>query len=288
MRLASILVGDFVQWSDECDADDAFVNVADLQRARNNHNAILAKRSRRTVLSQTFTDLNGALDTDAPIFYSPVNFAAPMQWALFDFFFYLSSPFVTSLTVVIEAKKESISGFSDDIDIYPHVQLASKTRPISAADKLTVTSTSLASYSVTVPVPLDEAMHAGARPIRRLQVFADCRQDYSNSPKSGPYVTSIRDASHWSVDDTPDAILSTCDVPGCVAINTSNTEIAPVRVLDIRANGNEYELVTEPLNVLPAIGDDISFRQIMGLYIASIDVYENGSSDFFSQRAVLR
>lgn len=270
---------EFLEFDSSTHNPDSYVNVADLQRERKNHNILLARRCKRTLFAKVFNQDSAV----TPLYWNLHQkvggdaYPVPIMRTLLPV-----SLYTQEIAVYMRAKRRDItsSGISS-VKVYPHLIPYGTDRVVDTDDVMTVSATTETDYNIDIPVPV----HGGGQTIVNgqelfyFELYADCPVDYGNSPK----ITSV--AGLLDVIDSTTLKVSAGGSPANTQIAFTNLpQIKPRTVLFVKSLGSsQYQIdLDAPLNIIPDIGEDIEFRDTLGIDFYSISAYEKGITDFFA------
>jgi len=286
MRLPDFtLPAAFVKQDTRTNAADSFANARDFNRLRENHNMLLARRLRRTVLAQVFNTSDSTAD-GAPFIFKAYKGSLSQTAGLLYSATVLISQHTKELTIKIRAAKTDISTstFDDDNDIsvFCTVRKPFAPRELNAGLELTVTaaSGSPAAYTGTISLPsapIAETYWNG-RQAYTIDVYGICLADTNDLVDDAEAV--IGAGPDWIDAGTGTVGASAGDL---IYLNDgSNTWPPRIIVKKATASGNDRLWVDRNFE-LPA--DDswtFSTRLLLGLEVSTISIYEEAVSDFFA------
>lgn len=271
---------EFLEFDSSTHSPDSYVNVADLQRERKNHNILLARRCKRTLLTKIFSQDSSVTPFEWNLHQKVGGdaYPVPIVRALVPI-----SLYTQEVAVYLRAQRNDISSSGlSSVKVYPHLIPYGADRVVDTSDVMSVTSTTAADYSIDIPVPV----HGGGQTIVNgqelfyFELYADCPVDYGNSPK----ITTTSGLIDI-IDSTTLVVQASASPAGTQIAFTNSPEIEPRTILQVKAlsTATQYQVdLDAPLNILPGIGEDIEFRETLGIDFYSLSVYEKGISDFFA------
>jgi hypothetical protein len=262
---------------------DAFQNVRELRRLKTNYNILLARRTRRCILSKVFCYTTAGAPEDNPVFdefkYDLAGSPA-LNRALFEVPIYVSQG-CQSIQIYFYACKSVLNvGSTLDFDpkIYFRLHNPQMKKDITSTSVITITDAhpTFAAYNAKVEIPhtKDEAfLHGkeeyllGAYPKFQIDDTLELDSAVAITDFGSNYVTTAAGALSAK--------------PGDVLHFDSDGGKEPrmiTRVYDFAGMSKYY--VQKDFNQLPETTDTIATTEIQGIYINSISVYENAITDF--------
>lgn len=222
---------EFLKIDDGVTDDYEFVNVHDQQQLRKNHNALLAEGMMTNIFSHTIgIDYNELYDFVLHGIYG--GYGTELVDTIFEVPV-LIPHHVRELKFVCYG---AASRAAADVFLYPHLSVAGRfNRELHDDTKITITGTSAAWYSTTIPVPYSETTQTTAR-LCVFQLFADAEigSEVVTTPgKSVVAVTQLATTLGWNSAnmriEVNDADLPSGTLPGNLLYFHSQT-IEPRRV----------------------------------------------------------
>lgn len=244
-------------------AADSFANCNDLQTALLNHNILLAERCRRGIYSQRMTD--GSNAADAPLIVRSImpvseSLGAPIWRANIAV-----SQWTRSIKFVVRAKQETAL---KTVYLWPNVYHLSTQRELDSTYKLTVNTTSEAKYSVSVNLPPPIDPNNKWLQWYTCSLHAECSMATVDTT---PASTVIDD---MGIDSYQTAAAAGADYTGYAAYFTTDATIEP-RIITRVQHGQRRHWVWPKWNKIPSEDDTLALRQVHGVYLYSVDLYED-------------
>lgn len=265
----------FIRLDDRITDPDAYINARDLQVARENHNKLISRGIKRHLLSVCDFGLNYSQ-------YSTNPASRESGDMLFSTRLQLSSQ-TKEIKVVLRAKsKYAVSGAGTPPNadwapcwLYFAIDGPGRTHELNTTDRIQITSTSYAKYSITLPVP----------PEVENQCFLTC---YLNGMMFGTEAIAssvpILEVYEQSllVDNTAAAAINRWDagyVSGTIGGIVPNKMVMVIIVGGV--GPNEMVYFHEPIDGLVIPGASLlNTKKCVGVQITHMDVYEIGYSSF--------
>jgi hypothetical protein len=256
----------FIRPDSDLSNSDKYINVHDIQMLRGNANILYARRFRQNLICQELRDdLNSrqpARSAGIGPFMSEFRFGSNL---LYKTFFHIS-PGTRSLTVNLLGSHGNASG--GNIKIFPVLRPHGVHVEVDNGAYLEYTSTTAAWDTIEIPVP--------ATP-RRSPVPSQFML-YGSGKVYGADLKALGNV----VEAGEDWVLATIEqTVGSVCYFPSNYDIAPRVVQSARPHASGYMHTIEgTFNIVPTNADTINCKAVQECLLHSLNVHENGISDF--------
>jgi hypothetical protein len=281
--LSHAVPSEFIRLDDTISDPDEFLNVRDLQVARENHNILIARGIKRHL----FTYVNPiTIATPADKTFHSARPASRETGDVLMFMPFRVSSQTKELVVVLQAARSSASA---DCDVYYAVDGGGSTGVIDTGDAFSITSTAGtgAKVSKTISLPARVANSNHCVLYLYLQGLMFGADQY------GGNATILDVGPDWvDVDLTPGGGGTTATVNNAIYVNTVATPKQDPRLITgietINAGADQYRLhLDAPWSSLPVPGvDTLEEQQTIGVNLMTVSVYENSLSNFHTQAEV--
>lgn len=256
---------EFVLLDENAFNSDTYANVRDMQRVRDNHNILLARRCRRPFYNQRICASDG---TRAVSFWEvrPAASGAPM--VVMSVPFRRSSPHIKEVQLAIYA----YGVVANPPRVYPVVSALGQAPIINENLVLTLDSASISWKTINLPVPRT----ARSEPMLMLSL---CVANQEGATGSKPARTVVDAGQDWATGASMD------DTVGYIVWSPSDPAIEPRTIVaartDIDAALNDLIIVDRPWNIIPTAGvTTLESRSPAGITVESINIWERGLTSF--------
>ena len=279
---------EFVRFDSATTTADRYVSVAEQQRLRANHNALISGAHTRTVLVSFLRNHTTAgHPVDLPIQQTETGGLADINRAARFFSAkILVSSYIESLSFRIRCRA---SRAAQTVNIYPIVSHPSVPRGLASVTPLSVVGAAAATYTRDLNLPVSRQRRDGYHEYR-FDVYALVEDGLGPFVSPAVVITGALSDPYLNVVsiETPTAGLTGTEQVGDLMWCPSNALVESRIIISITAAAGTTTLSTSvktpwPRNeALPTTADSVRVRQSPWLYVEHVELHEKPRTTDFS------